>query len=59
MQDCKVCSRCGGVVDVTITRQERDDGTFVSYAEGLCRSCGCRFEEGELLKLEGTGPIGG
>jgi hypothetical protein len=59
MQDSKVCGRCRGVVDVVITRKERPDGTFISYAEGLCRSCGHRYDEADLLKLEGPGPVGG
>lgn len=55
----KVCSRCGGVVHVTITRRQRPGGVFVSYAEGVCQSCGHRFDEAEILALEGPSPVGG
>jgi hypothetical protein len=59
MQSAKVCQTCGGAVDVTIVHRHRADGTFVSYAEGVCRACGRRYEEGELLALEGPPPVGG
>jgi hypothetical protein len=55
----KICSQCGGAVHGGITRRQRDDGTFVSYAEGVCQSCGRQFDEAELLTLEGPGPVGG
>jgi len=55
----KVCSQCGGAVHVEITRRQRPDGTFVSYAEGVCQSCQRRFEEAELMTLEGPGLVGG
>jgi len=59
MQDPKKCASCGGAVDVAIVHRHRADGTFVSYAEGVCRSCGRKYEEGELLGLEGSPPVGG
>jgi C4-type Zn-finger protein len=59
MNDSKVCSRCGGQVDVAVERHQRPDGTFVSYAEGVCRSCGTKYDEASLLALEGPGPVGG
>jgi ribosomal protein L40E len=59
MPEAKICSRCGGAVDVSIAQHRRPDRTFVSYAEGVCRSCGATYEESELLALKGPGPVGG
>jgi len=55
----KVCPQCGGVVHGDIIRRQRQDGTFLSYAEGVCQSCRHRFGEAEFLTLEGPGPVGG
>jgi hypothetical protein len=41
----KLCPHCGGVVHSGITRRQREDGTFVSYAEGVCQSCRHHFDE--------------
>ena len=59
MDGTKVCPHCGGVVIVDVVKEEKAPGTFTSYATGRCRGCGATFDEAELLKLEGTGPVGG
>ena len=59
MTNTKTCARCGGDVDVAVSRHQRPDGTYVSYAEGVCRSCGARYDEAALLTLKGPGPVGG
>jgi hypothetical protein len=46
-------------VEVQIVREEKADKTFVSFATGTCSSCGATYDEAELLKLEGPGPVGG
>jgi hypothetical protein len=71
MDGTKVCPRCRGEVVVDVVKkevkqevkqgvnQEKAGQTFTSYATGRCRNCGATFDEGELLRLEGTGPVGG
>jgi hypothetical protein len=51
----KVCSRCGGVVELEVMRQEKGGTAIV----GTCRGCGARYDEAEVLKLKGPGPVGG
>jgi hypothetical protein len=58
MEPTKVCSRCGGAVDVEVVREQRPNGTYTSYVVGACRSCGATFHEAEVLKLAGPGPVG-
>ena len=59
MDGTKVCPRCRGEVVVNVIREEKPDRTYTSYATGVCRGCGATFDEAEVLKLEGTGPVGG
>lgn len=51
----KVCSRCGGVVEIEVVRHDKG-GTSVI---GTCRGCGASFDEAEVFKLAGPGPVGG
>jgi hypothetical protein len=52
----KTCTRCGGVVAVTIVR----DAKGGTSAVGDCRRCGAHYDEPELLQLPGgPGPVGG
>jgi hypothetical protein len=55
----KICSRCGGTVEMKIVRDPAPDGTSSTRAVGTCQSCGATFDEEALLKLEGPGPVGG
>jgi uncharacterized Zn finger protein len=50
----KVCSGCGGDVDVEVIGEHRDESTicFARYLVGTCRSCGRIFTEAELVALE-------
>jgi rRNA maturation endonuclease Nob1 len=59
MEPTKVCSRCGGQVNVDVVREKKPNGTFTSYAVGTCQSCGATFTEAEVMKLPGPGPVGG
>jgi hypothetical protein len=50
----KLCSGCGGELDVELLGEREDESTicFASYVVGTCRSCGRTFTEAELLVLE-------
>jgi transposase-like protein len=50
----KVCSSCGGDVDVELIGEHKDESTicFARYIVGTCQSCGKTFTEAELLALE-------
>jgi uncharacterized Zn finger protein len=51
----KVCSRCGGTVEVEIVRHEKGGTSVV----GTCRKCGATFDEASIFKLAGPSPVGG
>jgi uncharacterized Zn finger protein len=51
----KVCSRCGGAVELEVVRHEKGGTSVV----GTCRSCGATYDEAAVLKLAGPGPVGG
>jgi hypothetical protein len=59
MEPTKVCSRCGGEVVVDVVRERKGNNTFTSFVVGTCQSCGATFNEAEVLKLAGPGPVGG